>query len=484
MSREGIWTGVGQGLSEIGASLRQRYANQAVAREKQASDYETQAKAIAANIQNVGGINHPDAAPLVAQLQDVVQKHNALYPPHETPALVARIQKVFGSQPGVPKPDIRAQMTPASMVATAPVQQNPIEMKANWLRTGLKAANPTMTDGEINQQVSTALANEFKTNFNANEEWLPMDKPYMKNGQATQLWRENKTGKTEERPFKGPVAVETAPSKKNFNPATGGLYSITDPKSGKDYGEYNLKDAPPEIQQEFKGLKDAETTEQKRKDDLLEAQNDRADKRREAAEAASFKRLQESFQNSLDRKDYADAKKLVTDADAEYQAAIDRARTMEQNLAAALKGDQQAMLSLVANHIGMTLGAQKGARINQAVWNEAVASTPWLQKIGAKFSDQGYLSGVTLAPDQMQQMVGLAHEKLDTLKDHKERLLNEYDHVLKLNQQSPAPGDLKVKAKPATPVATSKPSSPADLKNMSTDDLLKLLTPASTPAKP
>ena len=54
--------------------------------------------------------------------------------------------------------------------------------------------------------------------------------------------------------------------------------------------------------------------------------------------------------------------------------------TMDKNLKDALAGDQQAMLSLVANHIGMTLGAQKGARINQAVWNEAVESAPWLAR--------------------------------------------------------------------------------------------------------
>ena len=66
-------------------------------------------------------------------------------------------------------------------------------------------------------------------------------------------------------------------------------------------------------------------------------------------------------------KDYSDTKK-------DYESSVDRMKTMDLNLANALRGDQQAMLSLVANHIGMTLGGQKGARINQAVWNEAVQS--------------------------------------------------------------------------------------------------------------
>lgn len=114
-------------------------------------------------------------------------------------------------------------------------------------------------------------------------------------------------------------------------------------------------------------------------------------------------------------KDYNDTKTA-------YEAAVDRTDTMDKNLQNGLQGDQQAMLSLVANHIGMTLGAQRGARITRAVWDEAISSTPWLAKVSAKFSDDGYLSGVTLAPEQMRQMVRLAHEKTQTLKDHLSRL--------------------------------------------------------------
>jgi hypothetical protein len=92
-----------------------------------------------------------------------------------------------------------------------------------------------------------------------------------------------------------------------------------------------------------------------------------------------------------------------------------RLTIMQQNLKDALANpeDQQAMLSLVANHIGMTLGAQKGARINQAVWNEAVQSAPWLQNVAAKWGPDGYLQGVTLTPGQMKQMVVLAKQRRD-----------------------------------------------------------------------
>jgi hypothetical protein len=90
-----------------------------------------------------------------------------------------------------------------------------------------------------------------------------------------------------------------------------------------------------------------------------------------------------------------------------------RLNVMEQNAKDALAGNQQAMLSLVANHIGMTLGAQKGARINQAVWNEAIASSPWLQNVGKKFGSDGYLQGVTLSPQQIKQMLELGRQRRD-----------------------------------------------------------------------
>ena len=133
--------------------------------------------------------------------------------------------------------------------------------------------------------------------------------------------------------------------------------------------------------------------------------------------------------------------KEYSDLRTQYHGALSRKETMDKNLAHALQGDQQAMLSLVANHIGMTLGAQKGARINQAVWNEAVASAPWIEASASKWFHRdpstndlifdGFKSGVTLTPDQMRSMVALAHEQVDTVKESLDRLTAE---------QRPSPG--------------------------------------------
>jgi hypothetical protein len=119
---------------------------------------------------------------------------------------------------------------------------------------------------------------------------------------------------------------------------------------------------------------------------------EKPDKEKTAGEDAFSRGLSES------------AVKDVTTA----RAADFRYRTMNDSYPKALKGDQQAMLNLLTNHIGMTLGLQKGARITKDILNEATKSAPWLSRIASKFDKQGYLSGVTLTADQMKSMMDLA----------------------------------------------------------------------------
>lgn len=103
-------------------------------------------------------------------------------------------------------------------------------------------------------------------------------------------------------------------------------------------------------------------------------------------------------------------KEIGTNLEAAREADT-RLETMQQNYQDGLKGDQQAMLSLLANHIGMTLGLQKGARITQSIYDEAMQSAPWMARVKSKFDKDGYLTGVTLAPEQMKQMMDLAEQK-------------------------------------------------------------------------
>lgn len=100
-------------------------------------------------------------------------------------------------------------------------------------------------------------------------------------------------------------------------------------------------------------------------------------------------------------------------SDTQFQSAIgadERLNRMEKSYTDAVQNhNQQAMLALLTDHIGMTLGLQKGARITKDIINEAAQSQPWLAGLKAKFDSDGYLSGVNLSPGQMKQMLDLGY---------------------------------------------------------------------------
>lgn len=109
----------------------------------------------------------------------------------------------------------------------------------------------------------------------------------------------------------------------------------------------------------------------------------------------------------------------VDKAQTNYQHSVSRYNMMADALPKALAGDQQAMLVMLYNHIGMTIGLQKGARITQDVINEAQRSAPWMATllarvgIGNEFTmTPELLRGIALAPEQMHQMVDNAESRL------------------------------------------------------------------------
>lgn len=131
---------------------------------------------------------------------------------------------------------------------------------------------------------------------------------------------------------------------------------------------------------------------------------------RDAAAASRTDKENNKVGDKFDEANAAQASKDVATAhDADF-----RWRSMNDSYPKALKGDQQAMMNLLTNHIGMTLGLQKGARITKDILQEAQKSAPWLQSIEAKFDDRGYLSGLTLTPESMKQMMELgSSQRLD-----------------------------------------------------------------------
>lgn len=115
----GIVEGIGNALGMLGDRLDQNRIQQAKQRDLLANHLEDQAREIGDNIMRVGGFEAPEAAPLVAQLKQVTERHNALFPPHESGKLIQRLQKFIGHNPAPPQQDARATLTPEDVLARA-----------------------------------------------------------------------------------------------------------------------------------------------------------------------------------------------------------------------------------------------------------------------------------------------------------------------------------------------------------------------------
>jgi len=465
---EGLGTGIGEALHAVAQNLRARENIRLVQRQKQADDLVEQMHAIRDNIAKVG-LDSDQGKQYAQQLKDTIEKHNSLYGAHETPLLMQRVAGLFshgqkapqaqtvGAPAPIPGSQFVGQQTlappgPAPRVEHRNFATEMAQAPVSTWQVDKEAAIPFKADGGIVYRAEVNPTTQQRR-------WQPVSGVTPRDIDPESIKVQRASGMTDEeiaeaaRIKAGLDAKATAPKplKFEYHPQTGGLTSISDPNSGNTYDASNIDKAPPEIKSRFQAIQAQQEQQNRKKLEEEDRRNREAEDRQQRSFTHALTMQTQAFQNALDRKDYGDAKKVVTDADTEYEAAVDRQRTMDDNLKSAIeKKDQQAMLSLIANHIGMTLGAQKGARINRAVWDEAIASTPWLSKIAAKFDDRGYLSGVTLAPEQMRQMVDLAHEKVAILGEHRDRVRSQYEDVLSLNKPSGS------KEKGAAPAVDSK----------------------------
>lgn len=157
----------------------------------------------------------------------------------------------------------------------------------------------------------------------------------------------------------------------------------------------------------------------------------------------------------------------VDKAQTNYQHSVSRYNMMADALPKALAGDQQAMLVMLYNHIGMTIGLQKGARITQDVINEAQRSAPWMATllarvgVGNEFTmTPDLLRGIALAPEQMHQMVDNAESRLG--QDYREFKDIQQYHASGGSGIPAPPGDITAgakarNAKPGAPAAATSP---------------------------
>ena len=180
------------------------------------------------------------------------------------------------------------------------------------------------------------------------------------------------------------------------DPQTQAPIELTD-RQGNKYSASNLPNDP-EAKQMWADAQTAAT----QKEGVEESKEKRV-----AGYAADRQAQAQQFQSQQER-----VKAVQPRVDSALDA-DERLSRMESNYAKAKQGDQQAQLALLADHLGMTFGLQKGARINKGLIEGAEESQPWLQKMGAKFDKDGYLSGVALGPDQMKQMLDLGYTARD-----------------------------------------------------------------------
>lgn len=153
---------------------------------------------------------------------------------------------------------------------------------------------------------------------------------------------------------------------------------------------------------------------------------ERASKQQEIAEInqrqqLSFAQQMKAMQTQLDNIPRAGAAKLYNDQQQNTLYNDMRYARMQHNAELALRGDQQAMNSLLSDHVAMTLrqpgNNQQRPTLEQ--WKEAEQSRDLAAGLSSKvdFRD-GKMSlkqGVTLTPEQIEQMVGLGtnQHKLD-----------------------------------------------------------------------
>jgi hypothetical protein len=402
-------------ISQIGKDVKekrdQRNADKAESskelRDKKADEIEDAIKNIQAKASlppgSPGAVSPEEAK---AQIKAAHEQLSGLYEPHEAPQLLDRVKKIFQKK----------QPAAAAGGAGGGPQLKP----GMTLEDVLQAGGPVPKQPTAGKPVGKPFRDDSGKWFQMeeNDEGNFIKKPMPGYTEENELQRLMRQGYTEE-------------EAKKIMRIEGGLEAgATKTKKGFKYDAATDEVVDQDTQERFSRQDDEEGLGGETVHRMF--QGTTAVKKEKKEEQAtkfqqSLDRQVHAFELAIQRGDHAAAKRIVNTAKADLLSARDRMETMDKNKKDALAGNQQAMLSLVANHIGMTLGAQKGARITRAVWDEAMESAPWLDvKIGKFFHTDangdkvfdGWKTGVTLTPEQINQMVDLGHQRVDSLEDH------------------------------------------------------------------
>lgn len=447
-------------VSQLGADARRTSAE---ASEQKRDDAlalrERQADQIQASITNFQKDPNLSEEERKFKISEAQQQLTGLYQPHEGQDLFNRLGRLIhhGHTDLPPKPNAIQTRTPA--MATGGVNIPPGPTTQVELKPGMTIADILGASSNTPKPEAAAATNDVQQKMDQVE--AAYEKTFhksMSDDEKERFFRHLAGGAPLE---PKPAAAPKPPKGLKYDSATD---EVVDSDTGKRYTRKS-KNMPEDVAAMFG---DAESV-QKKKNQLNDTRFAQRLEMQTRAIAARF-----------DAGDYVAARRNLNKAKDDYRQSVTRATTMDQNLIDARKGSQQAMLSMVANHIGMTLGAQKGARITRAVWDEATESAPWISSTIAKSFHQdengdyifdGWKGGVTLTDDQMQQMVDLAHQKVDIQKQAIQGVEEDYSDDLAKGgkHENPAP---KKNAKPTTPAPAPKTPSPTAAAPATTSDPL------------
>lgn len=257
-----------------------------------------------------------------------------------------------------------------------------------------------------------------------------------------------------------PVGTGTAAQAPSVVALGGVPYAVKDPQTGKTYSAADIKggNVPPEVSSVWNAANMAYQTAQKTKQEQFDREQKAILQRQEVNNRNMISRMALQFKDMLSAGSFRAATATVEKLQQNYSNSLTLESRMKQLEPEAIKGNQQAMLAVLANHIAMTTH-QPGAamRPTMALFEEAASSQPWMQKIAKSVtSSNGILTGVVLSPQQVKQMVDLAPIMVQADKD----ALDQTKTMLadSLNPQfagnPPAP---KKKENPSTKSSTSDP---------------------------
>lgn len=185
---------------------------------------------------------------------------------------------------------------------------------------------------------------------------------------------------------------------------------------GKDFTEADLKS--PDTPKEVSALLQSAVDEQKQKEaDADKRQQDALDRQTRAFAQANAMQTQRVI-DALHTNDYEKAQAEVRKAQNSFDLSRNLAYRMDLAAQALQRNpaDQQAMFSILSNHIVMTT-RQPGSsmRPSKPLFDEAVSSLPAADNLMKRFDENhGLLQGIVLTPDQVRQMVDLAHERVQS----------------------------------------------------------------------